>query len=275
MISKDFFDSYGVIERLRQNDEIDELVAELLINGFAVLPGGFPAEFVESLKDSLDLVYAQQIVEIGSESELTKMNDADIVRCALSYHPDFLKVATAEPLLELCRRFLGPEFILLMQNGIINRPDRENQQAKWHRDLNYQHWTCSKPLAINALFCVDEFTIDNGATFVLPGTHNVAEFPTDRFTVKFERQLTAPAGAYLILDAMVFHRAGINRSGAVRRAVNHVIGLPFMAQQVDIPSAIAQAGGDPPSDPQIRRFLNYLWSPSADATSWRRRRLVP
>jgi hypothetical protein len=132
MISKDLFDSYGVIERLRQNDEIDELVAELLINGFAVLPGGFPAEFVESLKDSLDLVYAQQIVEIGSESELTKMNDADIVRCALSYHPDFLKVATAEPLLELCRRFLGPEFILLMQNGIINRPDRENQQAKWH-----------------------------------------------------------------------------------------------------------------------------------------------
>lgn len=275
MSSRPTFDAYGVNERLRQDDFIDELVAELLVNGCTVLPSGFPSEFVESLKESLDSVYEQQVSEIGSEVDLASINDADIVRCALSYDPDFLKVATAEPLLELCRRFLGPEFILLMQNGIINRADRENFQAKWHRDLNYQHWTSSKPLAINALFCVDDFTTVNGATFVLPGTHHVAEFPTNTFASKFETQLTVPAGSYLVLDAMVFHRAGINRSGAARRAINHVIGVPFMAQQVDIPSALARGGRTPPDDPQTRKFLNYLWSPAADAVSWRRRRLDP
>lgn len=268
------FGAYGVTERLRQDDFIDEMVAELLINGYTILPSKLPPEFVESLKATLDHVYEKQVSEIGSETDLARINDADIVRCALSYDADFLKVAASEALLEFSQRLLGSEFILLMQNGIINRPDRNNPQAKWHRDLNYQHWTSSKPLAVNALFCVDDFTAENGATFVLPGTQHISEFPTDGFASKFETQLSVPAGSYLVLDAMLFHRAGINRSTSARRAINHVIGLPFMAQQVDIPSAIARSGATPPDDPQIKKYLNYLWTPSTDAVSWRRKRLV-
>ena len=161
-----------------------------------------------------------------------------------------------------------------MQNGLINRSDKENFQAKWHRDLNYQHWTASKPLAINALFCIDEFTTDNGATFVLPGTQNVAAFPTEAFTERFEHQSSVPAGSFLILNAMLFHRAGINTSGRLRRAVNHVVGLPFMAQQIDIPSALERAGIEPPKDARLRKYLNYDWAPSRDAAEWRRKRLV-
>jgi ectoine hydroxylase-related dioxygenase (phytanoyl-CoA dioxygenase family) len=190
----------------------------------------------------------------------------------LAYEPDFLEVATTAPLMEFTRRALGPEFVLMMQNGIINRPDRENYQAKWHRDLNYQHWTSSRTLAINALLCIDDFTSENGATYVLPGTQHVAEFPTERFTRKFEKQIEAPAGSYLILDAMLYHRAGINETANVRRAVNHVIGLPFMAQQIDLPSALAGKGIHPPENPVIKKYLGYRWSPASDVTDWRNRR---
>jgi ectoine hydroxylase-related dioxygenase (phytanoyl-CoA dioxygenase family) len=75
------------------------------------------------------------------------------------------------------------------------------------------------------------------------------------------------------MDAMMFHRAGINRSKKVRRAVNHVIGLPFLAQQIDIPSAMARRGQPVPADPAIRNYLGYRWSPAADAVQWRSRRL--
>jgi ectoine hydroxylase-related dioxygenase (phytanoyl-CoA dioxygenase family) len=268
------FDAYGVSERLPQTDPIDEAIAELRINGYTTLSSGFSTEFIDSLKDSLDRTYAKQVAEIGAESDLLSINDADIARCMLSYEADYLKVATAAPLMELTRRYLGLEFVLMMQNGIINRPDRENYQAKWHRDLNYQHWTTSKPMAMNALLCIDEFTYENGATFVLPGTHHVAPFPTDAFAQTFERQLAVPAGSFLVLDAMVFHRAGINRSSNVRRAVNHVIGLPFMAQQIDIPSAMSRTGAAIPDDPAIRKYLNFRWAPAADAIEWRQRRIV-
>jgi ectoine hydroxylase-related dioxygenase (phytanoyl-CoA dioxygenase family) len=265
---------YGVSERLSQNDAIDEAMAELCINGYTVLPSGFSPNFIESLKDGLDRAYAKQVAEIGSETDLRAINDEDIARCMLTYEANYLDVATAPPLMALAKRYLGPEFVLMMQNGIINRPDRENYQARWHRDLNYQHWTSSKPISINALLCIDEFTAENGATFVLPGTHHVAPFPTDAFIHKHQKQLSAPAGSFVVLDAMVFHRAGINQSRGVRRAVNHVIGLPFMAQQVDIPRAIARGDRPEPTDPQVRKYLGYRWAPAADAIDWRQRRLV-
>ena len=39
-----------------------------------------------------------------------------------------------------------------------------HHQSAFHRDLPYQHFTSSRPIAINALFCADEFTNENGAT---------------------------------------------------------------------------------------------------------------
>lgn len=265
--------AYGVSERLPQTDAISEAVAELRVNGYTALSSGFTSDFIDSLKVGLDRTYKKQINEIGSELDLQSINDADIARCMLSYEPDYLKVATNDVLMKLASRFIGSEFVLMMQNGIINRPDRENYQAKWHRDLNYQHWTSSKPLAINALLCIDEFTFENGATFVLPGTQHVAQFPTDAFARKHEKQIAVSAGCFIILDAMVFHRAGINLSNKVRRAVNHVIGLPFMAQQVDLPSALARGGQLEPTDLHIRKYLGYRWSPAPTALDWRQRRL--
>ncbi|MDR6383862.1 phytanoyl-CoA dioxygenase family protein [Paraburkholderia caribensis] len=266
-------DTYGVVDRLGSSDATDEAIAELRVNGYTVLDSGLSPDFVESLREGLERAYARQIEEIGNEEMLRAMNDADIARCMLAYETDFLTVATTAPLLEFAKRALGPEFVLLMQNGILNRPDRENYQARWHRDLNYQHWTSSKTLAINALLCIDPFTIQNGATYVLPGTHHVAQFPTDAFASKFETQIEAPAGSYLILDAMLYHRAGINQSKNVRRAVNHVIGLPFMAQQIDLPAAMASKGIAPPKDPAIAKYLGYRWSPASDVAAWRSRRI--
>jgi ectoine hydroxylase-related dioxygenase (phytanoyl-CoA dioxygenase family) len=265
--------THGVLERLKAEDAYDEVAAELRVNGYAILGSGFSAEFIEGLKAGLDRAYATQVSEIGGDDVLRRMSDADVARCILAYEPDFMAVATAPSLIELAKRVLGSEFVLIMQNGIINRPDRENYLAKWHRDLSYQHWTSSKPLAINALLCIDDFTVENGATFVLPGTHHVTGFPPDRFVRKFEKQIEAPSGSYLVLDAMLFHRSGINRSANVRRAVNHVIGLPFMAQQIDIPSALASTGARMPESDAVRKYLGYRWSPASDVADWRSRRL--
>ena len=265
--------THGVVERFRADDIYDEVAAELRVNGYATLDGGFAPGFVRGLRAGLERAYAKQVDDIGGDEVLRRMGDADIARCVLAYEPDFIAVAAAPPLIELAKRVLGPEFVLLQQNGIINRPDRKNALAQWHRDLSYQHWTSSKPLAINALFCVDDFTVENGATFVLPGTHHVTAFPPDRFVQKFETQIEAPSGSYIVLDAMLFHRGGINRSAGVRRGVNHVIGLPFMAQQIDIPSAVAGTGARIPDDDAVRKYLGVRWAPASSVTDWRSRRM--
>ena len=60
---------------------------------------------------------------------------------------------------------------------------------------------------------------------------------------------------------MVFHRAGENRSGRPRRAVNHVFSTPIIAQQISLPDALER---------QLReatrhwpRLLGYEVAPAA------------
>jgi ectoine hydroxylase-related dioxygenase (phytanoyl-CoA dioxygenase family) len=153
-----------------------------------------------------------------------------------------------------------------MQNGIINPSVQRHPQIKWHRDLNYQHWTSSRPLAFNALVCLDEFTSLNGATYALPGSHLFAPFPSEAYVAKHEKQIETRAGSVIVMNAMLFHRGGSNRSDAPRRAVNHVIGLPILGQQIDIPNSMGEKWAD---DRFLSGYLGYRWNPKPSVSAWR------
>ncbi len=73
------------------------------------------------------------------------------------------------------------------------------------------------------------------------------------------------------MDAMLYHRAGQNKSNTLRRAINHVIGLPFMAQQIDIP---AFAGNKLSVDEFSKSYFGYRWQPAKSVKHWRLRKLT-
>ena len=264
--------SYGVSEQYTVRDELDEKVLELKINGFTTIGSNLSTGQILELKKQLDISYEEQANEVGGHEKLASIKDASILRAALSYDSVFLEVATDRNLLLLTERYLGPEFVLVLQNGLINLPGHGNDQGKYHRDLSYQHWISSKPIAMNALLCLDEFTFDNGATWVVPGTHRFAEFPTYNFLEKFSQQITAPAGTFLILDAMLFHKAGTNSTMKERRAINHVIGLPFMGQVIDLPTAMADRDISSPTDAKLQRYLGNQWNALPSAKVWREKK---
>lgn len=257
--------THGITKRTTVADVLDEKVEELQITGYTLLESEFAPPEIAALKARLAEIDALQQRESGS----ILTHDAFIVRCPLAYDEMFLSVATHAPLMELCRRVLGENFVLLQQNGIINRPDRGNYQSRWHRDLSYQHFVASRTLALNALLCLDDFTSETGGTFVLPATHLQEDFPSDSFVRRHEIPATAKAGAFLVLNALLFHRAGQNCSTRNRCGINHVIGLPLLAQQIDIPRAI---NTDHSQDPFLSRYLGYRWNPAPDVTAWRSRR---
>ena len=157
-----------------------------------------------------------------------------------------------------------------MQNGIINRPERTQSQTRWHRDLNYQQWVSSAPLAISAVVCLEDFNSTTGGTVFVPSSHKFPEPPSPKLLEQCEVTVEAPSGSVLVFDSMIFHRAGINRSNLVRRGVNHVIGRPILAQQVDIP---AMLGPPMPRDPWLAGYLGYRWKPPEDIRAWRLRKL--
>jgi ectoine hydroxylase-related dioxygenase (phytanoyl-CoA dioxygenase family) len=261
---------YGVLERRVVSDWADAHVEEIEYNGYTVVNAGLPASDLDAMRESIDRNHRRQLTETAAASAAATKIDSDTLRCPLAYDDIFLKAATADPLMEICRRLLGNSFVLLQQNAIINHPTSKEYQSRWHRDLLYQHFVASKKLALNALLCVDDFSVQTGGTIVLPGTHQAEAFPSAQFVRKYERTAEAPAGSFLILDAMLFHRSGYNTSGADRRGINHVIGRPLLVQQLDLPRLL---DGRHANDPFLRDYLGYRWNPAPDVATWRMQRV--
>jgi ectoine hydroxylase-related dioxygenase (phytanoyl-CoA dioxygenase family) len=68
------------------------------------------------------------------------------------------------------------------------------------------------------------------------------------------RQITAPAGRFIVLDCMAYHCGGVNRSQADRRAVNHVYTIAMLRQQIDLPTALGEGFT---ADPAMRQLLGF------------------
>jgi len=263
--------THGVLHRAAHADALDVHVDELRFEGFTLVPSGLSADELVTLRARLDDVYGRQMVEMGGEAELARCSDLDVARCPLVYDDAFVSVAADVNLLAIVERMLGGNFVLMQQNGLLTRPATGSYQMRWHRDLSYQHWVSTEPLAINALLALDEFTLESGATFVLPASHHRPEFPSDEYVRRHERPLEAPPGTFLVLDAMLFHRAGRNVSGHPRRAVNHLIGRPFLGQQFDFAAMLGDRYAD---DSLLSRYLGYRWRPQPDVASWRAQRMT-
>ena len=166
--------------------------------------------------------------------------------------------------------FLGESFIINLQNAIINYPQIDNPASIWHRDLPYQHFTCSRPLSITVLHIVDDFNEETGGTIVLPGSHQYAEFPSTEFALKYKQQISAKAGSALVLDSMIYHQAGYNRSNQVRRAIAHIYTLPLIKQQISYPQLLRGLYED---DPVLNKLLGYDSEPPENVLKYREERL--
>jgi hypothetical protein len=257
--------SYGVLEAPGGPDAADLQLEELRRVGCTVIESGFGEAELERMRTRLSEVYERQAAELEAAS-LEASDDADVARCPLAYDPCFLDLATGAELMGFCARVFGDNFVLLQQNGVINRPSKAHYQLRWHRDLPFQHWVATKPLAIACLFCLDPFDATTGGTYGLPGSHRDEAFPSEAFVRAHQRVVTAPAGSFIVMDAMMFHRAGRNTSERPRVGINHLIGLPFLAQQIDIPRVLGEAA---PDDPRIARYLGYKWNPAPSIEAWR------
>lgn len=230
--------SYGVLLEDNLSSELDEIAEQVRRLGYAILDSGYSTDELKLLSDSFNLTRANY-VKIYGERRLRYAKELHTIRAPLTHgDPVFLRLATNPNLLEVLNKLIIGKFILNQQNGVINPPGETYNQGAWHRDLPYQHYVADSPLAINALFCVDDFTLENGSTFVLPATHKTANYPSESYIRRNALQVEARAGQYILLDCMLFHSGGFNRSEKERRAVNHVYTIPYFKQQIKLPELL-------------------------------------
>jgi hypothetical protein len=263
--------SYGITETENVESPLDQSIEEIQRMGYTVLLDVLPESTLAEARQRLDAVYARQVAEFGAE-RLALIQETDMVRSPLTYDTWFFKLLMIDKVKEIISSLLGSYHILNLQNGIINRPQITHHQTSWHRDLPYQNWVCSRPLAVNAMFCIDDFTLETGGTIILPHSHRFEKFPSKKYLASHESVAVSPAGGVIIFDAMLFHRAGANLSQKIRRGINHLYTIPLFKQQISLPMALEKAGFQPLD--HLRRLLGYDTEEPISTIDYRERRLL-
>ncbi|MGO4170876.1 phytanoyl-CoA dioxygenase family protein [Bosea sp. TAF32] len=247
--------SYGIHRRVAAENDLDDACETLATLGYGVLNGGYTSAELDELSAAFDAARLHSEEAAGGREILRELDEHNTIRVAFHHDRNLLALATNQRVLTVVRRAISDYLVLSQQNGIINPANAaEYNQGAWHRDLPYQHVVFSRPMAINALFCVDDFTLENGATIVLPATHRQEDFPSSRFVQSAALQITAPRGSYILLDCMTYHTGATNRTPMDRRAVNHVYTSPIIRQQIDLPALLGESFTD---DPHVRKLLGY------------------
>lgn len=188
-------------------------------SGYIKLPDILSEKEVSELRDYLD-------------TELDKQSTNKLYRL-YERNPQLIhRLITHPKLLEPLRSILGPNILFVKnRHNHMTRNDANSTQkdTRLHRDILQP----TRGL-LTALVYLEESTIDNGCTHIIPGS---LYFPYvgvpqpdgggtwmdehDEYNGLLDQALPVPmpAGGVLLFDGLVFHKVGLNKTKGQRRSL--------------------------------------------------------
>ena len=166
------------------------------------------------------------------------------------------RIADHPRVLALLDRLLLPNYLLSMLQ-VINILPGEQAQMLHTDDGFYPIPRPRKALGAATIWAIDDFTADNGATDIVPGSHLWG----DRLPDPAERQpVLMPAGSCVFFLGTLWHGGGANRSAAPRLAVTAQYCEPWVRPQEAFTLSTTRDTVRSVSE-DIRRMLGYSIHP--------------
>ena len=134
----------------------------------------------------------------------------------------------------------------------------EVRQPLHYDDAFYPWPRPRRSLGAAAIWSIDPFTADNGATVVIPASHRWPDrLPTDDDEV---RSVVMPAGSVVIFHGTLWHGGGANLTATPRLAVAAQYCAPFLRQQENYGLSVSRERARACSE-HVQRLLGYSIHP--------------
>jgi ectoine hydroxylase-related dioxygenase (phytanoyl-CoA dioxygenase family) len=150
---------------------------------------------------------------------------------------DFLEELMSKGLFSFLKEnFFKSNCIINSFSGLNNLPNQPNFSSIVHRDLRF--YSGGFPIMVNCLLMVDDFTIENGGTYLLPNSHLEEKKPSEKDFFDNAIQAIGKKGDMLVFDSNIWHASAPNTTNSERRAIPITVSRSFMKQLLDYPRAL-------------------------------------
>jgi ectoine hydroxylase-related dioxygenase (phytanoyl-CoA dioxygenase family) len=244
-----------------------EEILQLKEQGFTILRNKLTKKWLDRLTIAIDKSFVEH-------RDIQVKNNNDIQTPGVALHTllsdrvfiDLLQYLQMEGFIsEVQENYFGSKCILNSLSALNNLPNQPNFSAIVHRDLRF--YSGDFPIMINCLIMVDDFSVENGGTYLLAGSHLEERKPTDEEFFANAVQATGKRGDILIFNANVWHSSAPNHTQDNRRAIPITLSRSFMKQLLDYPRAIGYDRMDS-FTPELQQLLGYHSRVPASLEEW-------
>jgi ectoine hydroxylase-related dioxygenase (phytanoyl-CoA dioxygenase family) len=215
-------------------DLIQQHAAKIREAGYTLLDDAVPLDQINRLIAALDAIEREH----GHGFAKTTFEGLKTVRInnLLTYDEAFWQVPLHDTALAIAEVVLDRELLLSSFCSLTLGPGQTAQPL--HDDT--QQIPLARPhppLAINAIWALSDFTAENGATLVVPGSHKFPSSPKygkSHGAADGVVATTMKAGSILLFDSALWHAGGANTSSVRRYALSCYYGAGWIRQQENL-----------------------------------------
>ena len=189
--------------------------------GYVVLERFLSSELLAQVRARVEELYEQEGENAGGE--FRKEPGSRRLANLVDKGEIFERLIAMPEILERVGYVLGNDFKLSSFNARSADP-HSNEPQPLHCDAgalpdDRGYWVC------NTIWLLDDFTSDNGATRVVPGSQNWKQLPQEVLSDSLalhpqEELLLAPAGSVVVMNTHAWHGGTANRTARPRRALH-------------------------------------------------------
>ncbi len=242
-------------------------ITELERQGFTIIRNLLDGSKINDLRDALDLAFLEhRKTQVKNSNDIQTDGVALHVLLSNDIFIDLIKELIDKKFFNfLTESFFKSKCIINSLSGLDNLPNIPNFSSLVHRDLRF--YSGDFPMMVNCLLMVDDFTEENGGTYLLPYSHLNERKPTDFEFFENAIQATGKSGDILIFNSNIWHSSAPNKTQEHRRAIPITVSRSFMKQLLDYPRALGYDRMDE-FDYNLQQILGYHSRVPASLDEW-------
>jgi ectoine hydroxylase-related dioxygenase (phytanoyl-CoA dioxygenase family) len=241
--------------------------SELKKQGYTIIQNQVNESWLNLLIKAVDDAFLEhRSIQIKNDNDIITEGVALHILLSNQIFIDFLQSLLDNRFIKsLQDNFFHSNCILNSLSALNNLPNQSNFSAIVHRDLRF--YSGDFPVMMNCLLMLDDFTVENGGTYLLPESHLEERHPSDEEFFNKAIQATGNKGDILIFNSNIWHCSAPNRTNSDRRALPFTISKSFMKQLLDYPRALGYDKMHTFTE-QMQQFLGYHSRVPASLDEW-------